>query len=102
MHDGVIAVAGNATRETHRGERVLVRTRLEQLRLEDVAIRADVGNVGDPRRCCSVIAMARGTRGRAQVASYHHGFVVHALLVIGELVRLDAVWLHVLGIGMAA
>src|ERR1022692_4240332 len=44
--------------------------------------------------------MAGSAGGRAQVASYHHGIVVHTLLVIGELVGLDAVGLHVLGIGM--
>src|ERR1035441_3398666 len=98
--DCVITVAGDTTRESHRGERVLVRAGLEQLRLEDVAIRADIGDVGDPRGCGSVVAMAGSASGRAQVASYHHGLMVHTLLVIGELVGLDAVGLHVLGIGM--
>src|SRR5664280_2008652 len=55
--DCVITVAGDTTRESHRGERVLVRAGLEQLRLEDVAIRADIGDVGDPRGCGSVVAM---------------------------------------------
>src|SRR5664279_5361600 len=98
--DCVIAVAGDTTRKSHRGERVLVRAGLEQLRLEDVAIRADIGDVGDPRGCGSVVAMAGGAGGRAQVASYHHGVMVHTLLVVGELVGLDAVGLHVLGIGV--
>src|ERR1017187_1093823 len=101
MLDCMIAVAGDATWEPHRRERILVRAGLEQLRLEDVAIRTDIGNVGDPRGRRSVIAMARRAGRRAQVATYHHGVMVHTLLVIRELVGLDAVWLHVLGIGVA-
>src|ERR1035437_2752981 len=100
MLDCMITVAGDTTRKTHRGERVLVRAGLEQLRLEDVAIRADIGDVGDPWGCRSVVAMARGAGGRTQVASYHHSLMVHTLLVICELVCLDAVRLHVIGIGM--
>src|SRR5664279_1545736 len=66
MLDGVVAVAGDAAGESHRRERVLVGAGLEQLRLEDVAIRADVGYVGDPGRGCPVIAMARSTGRRTQ------------------------------------
>src|ERR1035437_4158916 len=88
--DCVIAVAGDTTRESHRGEPVLVGAGLEQLSLEDVAIRADIGHVGDPRGCRSVVAMAGSAGGRTQVASYHHGIMVHTLLVVCELVCLDA------------
>src|SRR5271169_4207666 len=84
MLDCVIAVAGDAAREPHRCERVLMRAALEQLRLEDVAIRANIGDVRHPWGCCSMIAMASCTRGRTQVATYCHGVMVHTLLVICE------------------
>ncbi len=62
MLDLMIAVAGNPARESGGSEHIFVRAGREQLRLEYVAVRADVGDVGNPRGCCAVIAMAGGAR----------------------------------------
>ena len=96
----VVAMTGDATGKTHVGERLLVRTGAEQLGLKDVTVRADIGDVGDAGRHRSVIAMTGGAGGCAQVATDHHGVVMDALLIIGELIGLDAVRLHVIGISV--
>jgi hypothetical protein len=60
MVDLMVAVTRHAPGESGGSEYILVRTRREQLRLEYVAIRADVGDLGHPRRRCAVVAVASG------------------------------------------
>src|SRR5689334_12142043 len=49
-----------------------------------------------------MIAMTRGTGRRAQIAAFDLRFVMNARFVSGELVRGNAVRLHVIAVGVAA
>ena len=49
-----------------------------------------------------MIAVTRSTGRRTQIATHDHGFVVHAFRISSELIRLNAIALHVFGIGMTA
>lgn len=48
-----------------------------------------------------MISMTGGTGGSAQIAANRHGLVVHASIVVRELIRRNAVGFHIGGVGMA-
>ena len=99
--DAVVGVAYDTSGKTLIRKGLAVRALLIHLRLEDVAVGANVLNFVDARRYGAMIAMAGGTGGCAQVASDREGIVVDAGIVIGKLIGGDAVGLHVTGIGVA-
>ncbi len=49
-----------------------------------------------------MIAMTRSTGRRTQIATHNHGFVVDAFRISSELIRFNAIALHVCDIGMTA
>ena len=102
MKNGVIAVANNTPRKACTVKGSFMWAFFVELRLENMAVRADVLDRVHSRRRCSVVAVARRAGWRIEVAANHQGFLVNAGGVLGELIRCDGVSLHVRGVGMAS
>src|SRR6476646_5059364 len=102
MCDSMIAVAHHASRKPSRLKSRLVRTFLIHLRLKYMAIGANILHRVHAGRSRPMISMTSGTGGSAQISANRHGLVVHASAVLCKLIRGNAVWFHIGGVGMAA
>jgi hypothetical protein len=99
MENAVIGMASDATREVLRRESILVGSRIEQLRLEQMARRTDMLDRIQSWRRGSVTPVTRGTSWSAQVPVGQRR-VMNAVVVVRELRGGNLVGLHVFGIGM--
>src|SRR5215831_11220721 len=97
----MIAVTGNASRQTGGRENLFVGTRIEQLGLEDVAVRAYVCDGCDSGWSCAMISVAGRARRSAQVSAEHQRIAMHTLTVVRKLLSWNLVFLHVLRFGVA-
>ena len=102
MLDAMIAVAYDASWQIERLKCFIVRTLRIHLGLEDMTVRADILDFVDTRRHRTMVSVAGCASWRAQIASHRKRIVMHAGVVLCELIRGNAVWLHVLRVGMAA
>src|SRR5690349_12680124 len=102
MNNGVVAVAGDTAGKPGAMKRLFVRALFVELRLEHVAIRADVLHGIDAGRRSPVVAVAGGAGGRAEIAANDQRFVVNAGLILGKLIGGNPIRFHVVRIGVAA
>ena len=102
MLDAMIAVAYDASRQIERFKCLIVGALRIHLGLEDMTVRADILDLVDTRRHRAMISMAGGAGWSTQITPQHHGIVMHAGVVLCELIRGNAVGLHVLRVGVAA
>ena len=102
MRDLMIAVANDASRKPGMTERPFYAAFFVHLRLEYMAIGADILDRIHARRSRPMVSMARRASGSTQIAAYRHGFVVHACAVLRKLVRRNAIGFHVRSVGVAA
>src|ERR1017187_4847374 len=90
----VVAVADDAAGKTLIRKGLAVGTLQVHLGLEDVAVCADVLNLVYAGRNSSVVSVAGGAGGCAEVAANRERLVVNAGVVVGKLIGGDAVGLH--------
>jgi len=98
----VVGVAHDAAGQALILKHLAVRALCVHLGLENVAVGANVLHLVYAWRCGTVIAVARGAGGRAQVAAHGEGVVMNAGGVVGKLIGGNAVRLHVSRVGVAA
>ena len=79
-----------------------MRAFIKELRLQDVAGRANVRNRVCSRGYCAVTAVTRGTGGSRQVATNNHRLVMNAVVVVFDLSRGQMIRLHQGRVGVAS
>ena len=100
MSDAMVAMTDYASGKPRGLKRGFMRALLEHLILKNVAFRADVLHGVDAWRRGTVVAMASGARGRAEIATDSEGIVMDAGAVFRKLVGWNGISLHVSGVGV--
>ena len=68
-----------------------MRTLFVHLGLEDVAVGANILHLVHPRWHRTMVSVAGSAGGRTQIATHHHRLIVHAGVVLCELIGRNAV-----------
>jgi hypothetical protein len=91
MLDAMIAVTYDASGQIKRVKCFIVRTLRIHLGLEYMTVRANILDLVDTWRHRTMVSMAGCAGWRAQIAAHRQRIVVHAGVVLCELIRGNAV-----------
>lgn len=98
--DGVVAVTSGATGNTHLCEDLAMAALVEELRIDRMALAANVHHRRYARRRGAMIAVAIVTCRRRKIAFDSQRFPMHALFVLIDLTGRNLVGRHVISIGV--